>query len=138
MILIIFELWKKNKTVWEVAQSFELDRGFIQQITQSAASFTYGVLRFCECFYELWTLKTLLHDLMKRLQYECSAPELIPLHELDWVCNARAKQLYNAGFKDIETIAKSNPSDLTGKIKNLLPSAALTIIYSAKVWKPHK
>ena len=77
--LIIYELWKNSKSIWHVSSEFQLERGFVQQIIQSSASFTSGVLHFCENLDEFWPYTNLLHDLMKRLQYNCSKNELLEI-----------------------------------------------------------
>ena len=46
---------------------------------------------------------------------------------------ARAKQLYTAGFTTLETIANANASDLVNKITHMPIIAAKKIIKSAKV-----
>ena len=133
MSLIIYELWKNNKSIWKVSSEFSLDRGFVQQIIQSAASFTSGVLHFCENLDEFWPYKNLLQELMKRLQYNCSSSELLPLLEIDNVRLPRAQQLYNAGFKTIEIVASSKAHEMSAKIKNMPEIVAKKIIKSAKV-----
>ena len=116
MTLIIYELWKSNNSIWKVAEEFQLDRGFIQTITQSAATFTSCVLHFCEFLDEFWPYKNLLQDFTKRLQFNCSPVELKPLLELENVKKARAQQLFNAGFKTIEQIAIAKDSNMCLKI----------------------
>ena len=132
MTLIIYELWKNNKSVWKVSNEFSLDRGFIQTIIQSSATFSSGVLHFCENLDEFWPYRNLLHELMKRLQYNCSQTELIPLLELDNVKLARAQQLYTAGFKTIELIAACKTQDMIDKINNLPLIVAKKIIKAAR------
>lgn len=133
LTLIIYELWKTNNKIWTVAGEFQLDRGFIQTIVQSAASFSSGVLHFCEHLDELWPYKNLLMEFIKRLQYNCSPVDLIPLLELDGVKSARAKQLHTAGFKTLEVIARAKDEDLAAAVRNLPLSMARKIIKSAKV-----
>lgn len=133
MTLIIYELWKTQNSIWKVSSEFGLDRGFVQQIVQSAASFTSGVLHFCENLDEFWPYKNMLAEFTKRLQFNCSSSDLIPLLELEGVRIARAKQLYMAGYKSIEDVAGSNPDDMASKVKNMIPAVAKKIIKSAKV-----
>ncbi len=133
MTLIIYELWKYNKSIWHVSTEFQLDRGFVQQIIQSSASFTSGVVHFCENIDELWPYNNLLVDLMKRLQFNCTQSELLPLMELDNVRQPRAQQLYNAGYTTLEIIAKADAKELVEKIKNLPLKAATSLIKSANV-----
>jgi hypothetical protein len=45
----------------------------------------------------------------------------------------RAKQLFSVGYKTIELIASTKPSEMAEKIRNLQPGAAGKIIKSAKV-----
>ena len=131
MTLVIYELWKNEKSVWKASTEFNLERGFVQQIIQQSATFSSGVLHFCENLEEFWPYKTLLQELMKRLQFNCSSAELLPLLELDCVKAGRAQQLYNAGFKTIETIASTKMQDIVEKIKNLPINTAKRIINSA-------
>ena len=133
MTLVIYELWKTSNSIWKVASEFQLDRGFIQNIVQSAASFTSGVKSFCEMQDELWPYKNLLDDFTKRLQFNCSSMDLIPLLELDNVKLARAKQLLAAGYNTVELIATARPDEMCAKVRNLLLPAAKRIIRSANV-----
>jgi POLQ-like helicase len=131
--LVIYELWKTNNAIWKVAAEFNLDRGFIQNLVQSAASFTSGVKNFCEQLDDLWPYKNLLDEFTKRLQFNCSSSDLIPLLELDSVRLARAKQLFTAGYTSVEAIAAAKPDDMCTKVRNLQPSIARRIIKSANV-----
>ena len=133
MTLIIYGLWKSNNSLWDVSNEFQLDRGFVQSIIQSSASFTSGVLHFCENIDELWPYKNLLQEFTKRLQYNCSSMELVPLLEIDNVRLARARQLYNAGYKTLEIIASASPEEMSKKIINLQPTHAKKLIKSANV-----
>lgn len=133
MTLIIYELWKYNKSIWHVSNEFQLDRGFVQQIIQSSASFTSGVVNFCANIDELWPYNNLFLDLMKRLQFNCTQSELLPLMELDNVRQPRAQQLYNAGFTSLEIVAKAEAKELVDKIKNLPMKNATSLIKSANV-----
>jgi len=131
LTLIIYELWKNNKSVWKASSEFSLDRGFVQTIIQQSATFSSGVLHFCENLDEFWPYRNLLQELMKRLQYNCSSAELIPLLELDNVKLARAQQLFNAGFKTLEIIASTKAEEICDKIKNLPLVTAKKIIKTA-------
>ncbi len=131
--LIIYELWKSNNSIWTVSTQFEIDRGLIQQIIQSTATFTSGVLHFCEYLDEFWTYKLLLEDFTKRLQFNCSPMELTPLLDLDTVKQPRARQLFNAGYKNLEMVAIAKEDDMCKKVKNMSGCVAKKIIRSAKV-----
>jgi POLQ-like helicase len=133
LTLVIYDLWKTNNCIWQVAAEFQLDRGFVQQIVQSAASFANCVLHFCEHLDEFWPYKNLLLEFCRRLQYNCVATELIPLLDLDNVRLARAKQLLDAGYTTLELISIAKPGDLAKKIQNMQYNAAAKIIKSARV-----
>lgn len=66
LTLIIYDLWKSNNSIWQVANDFQIDRGFVQQIVQSAAAFSIGVLHFCENLDEFWPYKNLLTEFCRR------------------------------------------------------------------------
>jgi hypothetical protein len=51
LTLMLHELWKQY-TVWDVADRFQLPRGFIQNLLSSAASFASCVLRFAQVWQE--------------------------------------------------------------------------------------
>lgn len=92
-------------------------------------------MHFCENLDEFWPYKNLLQEFTRRLQYNCVSSELIPLLELDNVKLARAKQLYDAGFQTLESIANANANDLVHKIMHLPLNAAKKIVKSANVSK---
>ncbi|XP_019408288.1 PREDICTED: helicase POLQ-like isoform X3 [Crocodylus porosus] len=80
---------------------------------------------------EFWVYKALLTELTKRLTY-CVKAELIPLMEVAGVLEARAKQLYNAGYKTLAHLANANPEILV-KIEHVSRRQARQIISSAKM-----
>lgn len=129
--LVLYDLWL-NKSMWEVAAKFELTRGHVQSLLGNATSFTSNLLHFCEEMEELWPLKALLEIFLQRLIY-CVSTELIPLMELPAVKRGRARQLYNAGYHDLQAIAKANPSELVQLIEHLPRKTANQIIYAAKL-----
>ncbi|KAM6261547.1 helicase POLQ-like isoform 2-T2 [Porphyrio hochstetteri] len=81
---------------------------------------------------EFWVYKALLAELTKRLTY-CVKTELIPLMEVAGVLEARAKQLYNAGYKTLAHLANANPEDLVKRIEHLSRRQAKQIVSSAKM-----
>lgn len=52
-----------------------------------------------------------------------------------FVFKARAKQLYAAGFKNLEAIAKAKIKELTDSVEHLTPRVARQLISAAKVIK---
>eukprot|EP01106_Pelomyxa_sp_JSP_P003840 TRINITY_DN1583_c0_g1_i4.p2 TRINITY_DN1583_c0_g1~~TRINITY_DN1583_c0_g1_i4.p2 ORF type:complete len:101 (-),score=20.27 TRINITY_DN1583_c0_g1_i4:66-368(-) len=62
-------------------------------------------------------------------------PELIPLTDIRGVGRARARALWDAGFRSVRAISMARPEDIEGHVKCLGPnpaSAARMIIRGAK------
>ncbi|XP_059682835.1 helicase POLQ-like isoform X1 [Gavia stellata] len=122
----------KETNVWSVSEKFNMSRGYVQNLLNSAASFASCVLHFCEELEEFWVYKALLTELTKQLTY-CVKTELIPLMEVAGVLEARAKQLYNAGYKTLAHLANANPETLVKTIEHLSRRQAKQIVSSAKM-----
>ena len=121
-----------EKSVWEVAAKFTLDRGFIQGLLQRASAFSVCVMHFTEELKEFWAYPLLLKDFIPRLT-QCSNPTVNQLMEIPGVKIGRAKQLLNAGFKKIADVAYAEPQQLTKAIQFLSNPKALDIIELAKM-----
>uniref|UniRef100_A0A8D0F4E1 Helicase, POLQ like n=1 Tax=Strix occidentalis caurina TaxID=311401 RepID=A0A8D0F4E1_STROC len=122
----------KETNIWSVSEKFNMSRGYVQNLLNSAASFASCVLHFCEELEEFWVYKALLTELTKQLTY-CVKTELIPLMEVAGVLEARAKQLYNAGYKTLAHLANANPETLVKTIEHLSRRQAKQIVSSAKM-----
>ncbi|NXK53348.1 HELQ Helicase, partial [Chauna torquata] len=122
----------KETNIWSVSEKFNMSRGYVQNLLTSAASFASCVLHFCEELEEFWVYKALLAELTKHLTY-CVKTELIPLMEVAGVLEARAKQLYNAGYKTLAHLANANPETLVKIIEHLSRRQAKQIVSSAKM-----
>ncbi|NWS12219.1 HELQ Helicase, partial [Pachyramphus minor] len=122
----------KETNIWNVSEKFNLSRGYVQNLLNSAASFASCLLHFCEELEEFWVYKALLTELTKQLTY-CVKTELIPLMEVAGVLEARAKQLYNAGYKTLAHLANANPETLIKMIEHLSRRQAKQIVSSAKM-----
>ncbi|KAF3848417.1 hypothetical protein F7725_014914 [Dissostichus mawsoni] len=88
-------------------------------------------LHFTEELEEFWPFRALLTELTRRLSY-CVTSELIPLMEVAGVMEARAKQLYNAGYKTLTHLANADPAVLSNTLENLHRKQANQIVASAK------
>lgn len=44
---MLYDLWNQ-RSVWDVANEYEVPRGIVQNLMTSAAAFSFCVLRFCE------------------------------------------------------------------------------------------
>uniref|UniRef100_A0A1A8UVP5 Helicase POLQ-like n=1 Tax=Nothobranchius furzeri TaxID=105023 RepID=A0A1A8UVP5_NOTFU len=131
LALVLFSLLKET-SVWSVAERFQLSRGFLQTLLNSASAFCSCVLHFTEELEEFWPFKALLTELTRRLTY-CVKAELIPLMEVSGVMESRAKQLYNAGYKTLTHLANADPAVLCRTIENLFKKQANLMVASAKM-----
>ncbi|KAJ6632923.1 Helicase POLQ-like [Pseudolycoriella hygida] len=131
LTLILNELWQQ-KPIHQVAETFHVNRGVIQNLAVAAASYASSVIRFCEELEEFWACKVLLLAMVKQLSYCCTL-ELLPLMDLPCVKIGRARQLYSNGFRTLEDIAKTNVNDLVEKIEHLNYRVARQLISAAKV-----
>uniref|UniRef100_A0AAY4BS38 Helicase POLQ-like n=1 Tax=Denticeps clupeoides TaxID=299321 RepID=A0AAY4BS38_9TELE len=131
LALVLYSLLKETD-LWRVSERFQLTRGFVQTLLSSSSAFCSCVLHFTEEMEELWPFKALLAELTRRLTY-CVQAELIPLMEVAGVMEARAKQLYNAGYRTLTHLANADPSLLAKTVENLFKGQANQIVASAKM-----
>ncbi|XP_067656722.1 helicase POLQ-like [Haliotis asinina] len=131
LTLMLNELWQQ-KTVWQVAQRFQVNRGFVQNLLSSAASFASCVFHFCQELDEFWAFQDLLGNFVKRLSY-CVSMELIALLEIPGVKLGRARQLYHSGLRTLQDVAAADPEQLVRNIEHMPRKAARQIVTSAKV-----
>uniref|UniRef100_A0A803VVX9 Helicase, POLQ like n=1 Tax=Ficedula albicollis TaxID=59894 RepID=A0A803VVX9_FICAL len=131
LTFVLYSLLKETN-IWSVSEKFNMSRGYVQNLLSSAASFASCLLHFCEELEEFWVYKALLTELTKQLTY-CVKAELIPLMEVAGVLEARAKQLYNAGYKTLAHLANANPETLVRMIEHLSRRQAKQIVSSAKM-----
>ncbi|KAJ8339113.1 hypothetical protein SKAU_G00358990 [Synaphobranchus kaupii] len=131
LAMVLFSLLKETD-LWSVSDRFQLPRGFIQNLLNSASAFSSCVLHFTEELEEFWAYKALLTELTRRLTY-CVQPELIPLMEVAGVLESRAKQLYSSGYKTLAHLANADPHMLVQTMQNLSSRQANQIVASAKM-----
>ncbi|KAI4489482.1 hypothetical protein M0802_011094 [Mischocyttarus mexicanus] len=129
--LIIYELWN-HQTIYSVANKYQVNKGIVQNLLNTVSSFSYSVVRFCKEFDEFWAFQNLFDSFSKKLSY-CCPPEFEALMELPTVKMGRAYQLYNAGYKTLQSIAKANPNEMQTKIKYLTNRTAVQIITAANL-----
>ncbi|XP_078051698.1 mutagen-sensitive 301 [Augochlora pura] len=129
--LILYDLWTHH-AVYTIAEKYEVNRGIIQNLLSGVSSFASSVVRFCQELDEFWSLKNLFEMFSKRLSY-CCPLELEILMELPQVKIGRARQLYNAGYKTLQCIAKVRPEQLKENIPYLSKNASVQIIEAAKL-----
>lgn len=83
MTLMLNDLWQM-KTPTDIAASYQVDRGLVQNLIGQASINSSVILKFCEEIDELWCFKELLLNLTHRLTY-CCTTELLPLMQLPCV-----------------------------------------------------
>ncbi|CAH0552619.1 unnamed protein product [Brassicogethes aeneus] len=129
--LMLYDLWNETP-VFEVSEKYQINRGIVQNLMVSAATFSSNVVQFCEELEEFWSFSHLLKGMSTRLSH-CCVKELIPLMELPAVKQGRAKQLYNAGYKNLQSVAKANVNDLMESIEFMSRTVANQLISAAKM-----
>ncbi|XP_012280090.1 helicase POLQ-like [Orussus abietinus] len=131
LTLMLHELWNQE-SVYVVADKYQVHRGTIQNLLNATSSFAYSVVRFCEELEEFWAFRDLLTTFSKKLSCCCSS-ELESLMELPSVKVGRARQLYNAGYKTLKSIAQADGKELYTKIEHLPKKTAAQIIAAANL-----
>lgn len=131
LTLILYDVWRQN-SVWQVAQAFQVHRGAVQNLVNSASALAATLSNFCQELSEYWAYQQLLPSFVKQLSY-CVTAELIPLMELPTVKRGRAKQLYVAGYKTLTDIARTHPRELVEKINHMPRKIAEQIVSAAKM-----
>ncbi|CAG9859361.1 unnamed protein product [Phyllotreta striolata] len=131
LTLMLYDLWNEVP-VFTVAEKFQVNRGIVQNLMTSASTFSSNVVSFCEQLEELWAFAFLLRGMSQRLEH-CCVKELLPLMDLPSVKQGRAKQLYNAGYKTLSSIAKANVNDLVEKVEFMSRKVADQLIAAAKM-----
>lgn len=151
--MVLNELWNL-KPVSDVARAFGIDRGIAQNLMGMAAIEASCLLKFCEEIEDFWAFRELFKNLSQRLSNICTV-ELVPLMQLPsvkmvsffefivilkfilltlpFVLKGRAKQLYNAGYKKIEDVARAKPKELVENIEHMTYRLANQLVSAAKV-----
>lgn len=81
---------------------YKVTRGQIQHLMRSASMFSRSMTRFCNAL-EWFALEAALASFIDRLGFGVK-PELVPLMELKSLTPARARAVWNAGFRDIPSL----------------------------------
>lgn len=80
---MLYDLWN-FKSPTDIAHSFKIERGYVQNLMTNAAINASSIQKFCEEIDDLWCFRELLVNFMQRLMY-CCTTELLPLMELPCV-----------------------------------------------------
>ncbi|XP_033216324.1 helicase POLQ-like [Belonocnema kinseyi] len=131
-ITLMLQELREGVNVYDVADKYQVNRGTIQFLLNSAASFAASVARFCEELEEFWAFKGIFTTFGRKLEYCCSK-ELEPLMELPYIKVGRARQLFKAGYTTRESIANATVTELRDKIEHLPGKTAFQIITAANL-----
>uniref|UniRef100_A0A1A9WCV6 Helicase POLQ-like n=1 Tax=Glossina brevipalpis TaxID=37001 RepID=A0A1A9WCV6_9MUSC len=115
-----------------IAAKYNIERGLLQSLTNQATAGANALVRLCDEMEEFWCFNALFERIAKKMD-KCSTAELEPLLELPSVKVNRAKQLYTAGYKTIEDVAKVRPIDLVKGIEHMPMKIAKEIVSAAKI-----
>lgn len=81
--MVLNDLWHL-KPIPEIAMSFKIDRGLVQNLMGMAAIEASCLLKFSEEMEEFWAYRELFKNLSQRLSNICTV-ELVPLMQLPCV-----------------------------------------------------
>ncbi|VVC28997.1 Hypothetical protein CINCED_3A019032 [Cinara cedri] len=136
MSLILNDLWNKE-SIWTVSQTYNLPRGTIHSFLSRTASHASSILRFTESLNDkkLDHFPMLFQNIVPKLNIGilgCSS-DLESLMGLPSVRFGRATQLFKAGYKTLNDVAKANKKELCNVVNNLPLKVAREMIASAKL-----
>lgn len=102
-----------------VARRYGANRGMLQSLQGSAATFAGMVTVFCEKLG--WTnMELLLSQFQSRLSFGVER-ELCDLVRISLLNAARARMLYNAGYHTMASVAAASPSEIENILHNAAP-----------------
>ena len=102
-----------------VTRRYGANRGMLQSLQGSAATFAGMVTVFCEKLG--WTnMELLLSQFQSRLSFGVER-ELCDLVRISLLNAARARMLYNAGYHTIASVAAAPPSEIENILHNAAP-----------------
>ncbi|KAF0759569.1 helicase POLQ-like isoform X1 [Aphis craccivora] len=136
MSLILNDLWNKE-SIWTVSKTYNLPRGTIHSFLSRTASHASSILRFTEALNDkkLDHFPMLFQNIVPKLNIGIlgSSSDLESLMNLPSVRFGRAMQLYKAGYKTLNDVAKANKKELCKVIDHLPLKVAREMIASAKL-----
>ncbi|KAF0988947.1 hypothetical protein HZS_1631, partial [Henneguya salminicola] len=122
----------KRKSIWSISTDFNIPRGVLQFLSTSSISNASSLSRLITEMKEFWHIKLLLEEMTKKLSL-INSLEVLPLLEISGVKQARAKQLYKAGYKTVSEVASAESENLITTIPHLSRRQAASIISSARL-----
>ena len=123
----------RERPMCEVAARYGVARGVLQSLMQSASAFAFMTVAFCKRM-GWWDLELLLSGYVKRLNLGVK-PDVLPLTEISGVGRARARALYNSGFRTVADVAMATPEVLAqyAQLGPFSAGVARKIVTNAKI-----
>ncbi|XP_001354267.3 helicase POLQ-like [Drosophila pseudoobscura] len=115
-----------------VSCKYNVERGTLQHLISQSIAASSALVRLCDEMEEFWCYKPLFERVLHKMD-RCGTVELEPLMELPGVKINRAKQLYAAGLRTIEDIAKIRPMTLVQTVEHMPLRVATEIVSAAKI-----
>jgi len=137
LVTLMIYQYLKETPIWRIAEMFDVTRGFIQGLMTSVGSFTYMLVNFTKELPEFWAYSLLFEGMLQKLSHAATA-ELAPLMEIPGVKQARARQLYKAGYHTLKDLAWANANDLCQNIDHMPRKQANLIVFTAKMMLQEK
>ena len=105
--------------MWKITEKYNIPRGSIQSLHNQSCTFAGMLMNFTNKLG--WVdIEFLINNFMDRLNFGVQA-ELVNLVQIPYIKGYRARQLYNAGYKSISSIANANSNDLLQLFRNSVP-----------------
>ncbi|MFA4719753.1 ATP-dependent DNA helicase [Pyrococcus kukulkanii] len=108
---LILHAWINEVSEADIVEKFSVEPGDIYRLVETAEWLIYSLKEIAKILGASQELLDYLEKLRVRVKHGVRE-ELIPLMELPMVGRKRARALYNAGFKDFESIARATPREL--------------------------
>ncbi|BFF99603.1 helicase POLQ-like [Drosophila madeirensis] len=115
-----------------VSGKYNVERGTLQHLISQSTAASSAIVRLCVEMEEFWCYKPLFERILHKMD-RCGTLELEPLMELPGVKINRAKQLYAAGFRTIEDLARIRPMILVQSVEHMPLRVATEIVSAAKI-----
>ncbi|XP_071114847.1 DNA polymerase theta-like [Haliotis cracherodii] len=103
----------------EVARKYNVNKGQLQSLQQSSATFAGMVTVFCGRL-GWYNLELILSQFQNRLTFGIQR-ELCDLVRISLLNGQRARQLYNGGYQTVASLANTNPQDVENLLKTSSP-----------------
>jgi len=108
---LVLNAWINEVPEGEIVEKFNVEPGDIYRIVETAEWLVYSLKEIAKTLEYSQDVINYLETLRVRVKHGIRE-ELIPLMELPMIGRKRARALYNAGFRDLESIKNARPAEL--------------------------